>query len=196
MNLLATTIASSFLITLGYSPMIQAQTPSSHNAQQVEITRNGSQPSTEGSADYFTGSVRLKPLFPMHDPSRASGASVTFEPGARTAWHTHLLGQTLIVTDGSGYVQQWGRQIQEIRPEDVVWIPPGVKHWHGATATRNSRTTRRQGCGLDGTGQQRTIRGLILMLFGKVSEPQIYEVGDLLGILALLRGSFIVLMVS
>jgi quercetin dioxygenase-like cupin family protein len=101
----------------------------------VEITRNGSRPSTEGAADYFTGSVRINPLFPAHEPSRASGASVTFEPGARTAWHTHPLGQTLIVTAGSGWVQQWGEPIQEIRPGDVVWIPPDVKHWHGATAT-------------------------------------------------------------
>lgn len=134
MKLLATTIVSSSLLASGFSPVEQAQAPLS-NAQQVEIRRNGSQPSTQGSAENFTGSVRIDPLFPTRDPSRVSGASVTFKPGARTAWHTHPLGQTLIVTAGSGYVQQWGGQIQEIRPGDVVQIPPGVKHWHGATAT-------------------------------------------------------------
>src|SRR4028118_1862993 len=101
----------------------------------MDIKRSGSQPSAKGPDEYFTGTVRVDPLFEVHDPSRTSGASVTFEPGARTAWHTHPLGQTLIVTDGSGWVQQWDGQIQEIRPGDVVWIPPGVKHWHGATAT-------------------------------------------------------------
>ncbi len=108
---------------------------SSDNTQLIEVKQNGSQPSTQGSAENFTGSVRIDPLFPAREPSRVSGANVTFEPGARTAWHTHPLGQTLIVTAGSGYVQQWGRSIQEIRPGDVVQIPPGVKHWHGATAT-------------------------------------------------------------
>ena len=103
-------------------------------SQTMIITRSGSQPSSTGSAQYFTGSVRIDPLFQAKDPSRASGARVTFEPGARTAWHTHPLGQTLIVTAGSGWVQQWGGQVEEIRPGDVVWIPPGQKHWHGATA--------------------------------------------------------------
>jgi quercetin dioxygenase-like cupin family protein len=101
----------------------------------ISITRIGSQPSNKGPAEYFTGSVRIDRLFKAKDPSRASGSSVTFEPGARTAWHTHPLGQTLIVTAGSGWVQQWGGPIEEIRPGDVVWIPPGQKHWHGATAT-------------------------------------------------------------
>ncbi|MBE9104575.1 cupin domain-containing protein [Nostoc cf. edaphicum LEGE 07299] len=101
----------------------------------MDIKRSGSQPSAKGQADYFTGTVRIDSLFEAHDPARTSGASVTFEPGARTAWHTHPLGQTLIVTAGSGYVQQWGGQIQEIRPGDVVRIAPGLKHWHGATAT-------------------------------------------------------------
>jgi len=101
----------------------------------IDITRSGSQPSTKGLAEYFTGTVRLDPLFQTPDPARASGVSVTFEPSARTAWHTHPLGQTLIVTAGSGWVQQWGGQIQEIKPGDVVWIPPGQKHWHGATTT-------------------------------------------------------------
>lgn len=123
------------LFALGLPQAGHTQNSSNDRPQTVEITRNGSQPSTEGSAEYFTGSVRINPLFPVHDPSRASGASVTFEPSARTAWHTHPLGQTLIVTDGVGWVQQWDGQIQEIRSGDVVWIPPGMKHWHGATAT-------------------------------------------------------------
>jgi quercetin dioxygenase-like cupin family protein len=101
----------------------------------LDIKKIGSQPSIKGSADYFTGNVRIDPLFQANDPGRAVGASVTFEPGARTAWHTHPLGQTLIVTAGCGLVQRWGDQIEEIHPGDVVWIPPGEKHWHGATAT-------------------------------------------------------------
>ena len=101
----------------------------------MDIKKIGSQPSIKGSADYFTGNVRIDPLFQANDPGRAVGASVTFEPGARTAWHTHPLGQTLIVTAGCGLVQRWGDQIEEIHPGDVVWIPPGEKHWHGATAT-------------------------------------------------------------
>jgi quercetin dioxygenase-like cupin family protein len=123
------------LLALGLAQAGHTQVSSGDRPQSVEITRSGSQPSTEGSADYFTGSVSVNPLFPVHEPSRASGASVAFEPGARTAWHAHPLGQTLIVTAGIGWVQQWGEPIQEIRPGDVVWIPPGVKHWHGATAT-------------------------------------------------------------
>jgi quercetin dioxygenase-like cupin family protein len=101
----------------------------------LDIKKIGSQASTKGSADYFTGNVRIDSLFQANDPGRAVGASVTFEPGARTAWHTHPLGQTLIVTAGCGLVQRWGDQIEEIHPGDVVWIPPGEKHWHGATAT-------------------------------------------------------------
>jgi quercetin dioxygenase-like cupin family protein len=99
----------------------------------MQITRSGSQPSTKGPAEYFTGSVRVDPLFRPHDPARTSGAYVTFEPGARTAWHTHPLGQTLIVTAGFGWVQREGGAIEEIRPGDVVWFAPGLKHWHGAT---------------------------------------------------------------
>jgi quercetin dioxygenase-like cupin family protein len=101
----------------------------------MEITRSGSQPSRKGPAEYFTGTVRVDPLFQAPDPARVAGASVTFEPGARTAWHTHPLGQTLIVTFGRGWVQRWGGPIEEIRPGDVVWIPPVEKHWHGATPT-------------------------------------------------------------
>ena len=101
----------------------------------MEIKRVGSQPSSQGPADWFTGTVRIDPLFQAIAPARALGASVTFEPGARTAWHTHPLGQTLIVTAGCGRAQQWGGPIEEIRPGDVIWIPPGEKHWHGAAPT-------------------------------------------------------------
>ncbi len=101
----------------------------------MEIKRSGSQPSGKGPAENFTGSVRVDPLFNAKDPARVGGASVTFEPGARTAWHSHLLGQTLIVTAGCGRVQRWGGPIEEIRPGDVVSILPGEKHWHGAAPT-------------------------------------------------------------
>lgn len=101
----------------------------------MEIKKGGSQPSGRGQADYFTGSVRIDPLFDAPEPARVFGASVTFEPGARTAWHTHPLGQTLIVTSGCGLAQRWGGPIEEIHPGDVVWFPPGEKHWHGATPT-------------------------------------------------------------
>ena len=100
----------------------------------MEITRVGSQPSANGPADWFTGTVRIDPLFQAPAPARVAGAAVTFEPGARTAWHTHPLGQTLIVTAGSGRAQRWGGRVEEIRPGDVVWFPPGEKHWHGAAA--------------------------------------------------------------
>ncbi len=101
----------------------------------MDIKRSDTRPSGKGPAEYFFGTVRIDPLFEAHDPPRALGASVTFEPGARTAWHTHPLGQTLIVTAGCGLVQRRGGPIEEIRPGDVVWIPPGEQHWHGATAT-------------------------------------------------------------
>ena len=102
---------------------------------QMDITRVGSQPSGKGPAEYFTGTVRVDPLFQAPDPARVSCASVTFEPGARTAWHTHPLGQTLIVTAGCGRAQRWGGSIEEIRAGDVVWFAPGEKHWHGASPT-------------------------------------------------------------
>ena len=101
----------------------------------MDIKRSGSQPSGIGPAEWFSGTVRIDPLFQAPDPARVLGASVTFEPGARTAWHTHPLGQTLIVTAGAGRAQRWGGPIEQIRPGDVVWIGPGEKHWHGATAT-------------------------------------------------------------
>ena len=101
----------------------------------IEITRAGSQPSNKGPADWFTGTVRIDPLFQPKESARAAASSVTFEPGARTAWHTHPLGQTLIVTSGFGWAQREGGTVQEIRPGDIVWFPPGLKHWHGATPT-------------------------------------------------------------
>jgi quercetin dioxygenase-like cupin family protein len=101
----------------------------------MDIKRNGSQPSGKGPTEYFTGAVRIDPLIEAPDPARVRGALVTFEPGARTAWHTHPLGQTLIVTAGCGRVQRWGGPVEEIRPGDVIWFSPGEKHWHGATAT-------------------------------------------------------------
>ena len=101
----------------------------------MKIERSGSQPSGKGSAENFTGTVRIDPLFTAPDPARGLGVSVTFEPGARTHWHTHPLGQTLIVTAGSGLIQSWGGPVRKIRPGDVVWCPPGEKHWHGAAAT-------------------------------------------------------------
>ena len=101
----------------------------------MNIQRAGTQASGKGPADWFTGAVRIDPLFQSPEPARAVGASVTFEPGARTAWHTHPLGQTLIVTAGAGWAQQEGGEVTDIRPGDVVWFGPGEKHWHGATAT-------------------------------------------------------------
>ncbi len=100
----------------------------------MQIKRAGATPSGQGPAAWFTGSVRLDPLFDAPEPARVAGASVTFEPGARTAWHTHPLGQTLIVTAGCGWAQREGGPVEEIRPGDVIWFAPGEKHWHGATA--------------------------------------------------------------
>ena len=101
----------------------------------MDIKRVGSQPSAKGPADWFTGAVRIDPLIQASDPARLQGACVTFEPGARTAWHTHPLGQTLVVTSGTGRAQRDGGPIEEIRPGDVVWFAPGEKHWHGASPT-------------------------------------------------------------
>lgn len=100
----------------------------------MDIKRAGTSPSAKGPADWFTGSVRIDPLFQVPEPAHVQGASVTFEPGARTAWHTHPLGQTLIVTAGVGWCQHAGGPVEEIRPGDVVWFSPNEKHWHGASA--------------------------------------------------------------
>lgn len=144
MKLLAATAMSLFLLASASTHANQAvaasgpgapPAASSEDSQKISIMRSGSQPSGTGPAEYFTGSVRIDPLFKANNPSRTSGGLFTFEPGARTAWHTHPLGQILIVTAGSGWVQQWGGQIEEIRQGDVVWIPPGQKHWHAAATT-------------------------------------------------------------
>lgn len=123
MKALATTALS---LTLAAAGAI-AQVP-----PELKVARAGSQPSSKGPADYFTGAVRVDPLFQPQEPARTSGAYVTFEPGARSAWHTHPFGQTLVVTAGFGLVQRWGGPVGEIRTGDVVSIPPGLKHWHGA----------------------------------------------------------------
>ena len=144
MKLLTATIISVSLLTSACAGANQPRVAtgsyapsaaSSKQSQTITITRSGSQPSRQAKAQYFTGSVRLDPLFERKDPSHTSGSYVTFEPGARPAWHTHPLGQTLIVTAGTGRVQRWGDPVEEIRPGDVVWIPPGQKHWHGAAPT-------------------------------------------------------------
>jgi quercetin dioxygenase-like cupin family protein len=125
MKALAATVMS---LSLATSAMAQTAPP-------LKVTRNGAQPSAKGPAENFTGTVRVDSLFRADEPARVSGGHVSFEPGARTAWHTHPLGQTLLVTGGVGLVQRWGGPVQEIRPGDVVWIPPGEKHWHGASPT-------------------------------------------------------------
>ena len=130
--------------------------------QSITVARSGSQPSSPGQAEYFSGSVRIDPLFAVIEPARASAARVTFEPGARTAWHTHPLGQKLIVTAGTGWVQQQGGPVQEIREGDVVLIPPGVKHWHGATAT--TRMTH--------IAVQEQLDGKVVEWMEKVSDQQ------------------------
>jgi 4-carboxymuconolactone decarboxylase len=140
--LAATLIAVSFFTADSAQLQTQAEagsgaapTSSLQDSQSVKITRSGSQPSAKGPIEHFTGSATIDPLFSANDPSHTSGGRVTFEPGARTAWHSHPLGQTLIVTAGRGWVQQWGGQVEEIRQGDVVWIPPNQKHWHGATVS-------------------------------------------------------------
>lgn len=132
-----TSIAGLSVATLIRVAARAADTP--RKETNMQITRVGSQPSSKGPADWFTGTVRIDPLFSANAPARAAGAAVTFEPGARTAWHTHPFGQTLIVTFGVGRVQREGGPIEDIRPGDVVWFPPGEKHWHGA-APNNAMT--------------------------------------------------------
>jgi quercetin dioxygenase-like cupin family protein len=121
--------------TAGGVATAERSNPARSGMMEIDIKRNGSRPSAKGSSDWFTGSVRVDPLFQAPDPARAGAGQVTFEPGARTAWHTHPLGQTLIITSGLGWVQRDGGPIEEVRPGDVVWFPPGLKHWHGATPT-------------------------------------------------------------
>ena len=122
--------ATAIALSIGLSSASAAE-----QQEPIKVTRVGTQPSSAGGDQNFTGSVRVDSRFQASAPARVGGGIVTFEPGARTAWHTHPLGQTLIVTAGVGRVQKWGDCVQEIRPGDVVWIPPGVKHWHGASPT-------------------------------------------------------------
>jgi len=130
--------------------------------QNITIVRSGSIPASQGPAEYFTGSVRIDMLFPVAGPAKASGARVTFEPGARTAWHTHPAGQVLIVTEGTGWVQHWDGPVEEIREGDVVRIPPGQKHWHGATPS--TRMTH--------IAIQEQLNGKVVDWMEKVSEEQ------------------------
>ena len=143
MKLVATLVTALSLLTSGVASGQAggAATPDAprtttvQGSQTIKITRSGSQQSSEGPAEHFTGSVRIDPLFSATPPSHTSGGRVTFGAGARTAWHSHPLGQILIITAGRGWVQQWGGQVEETRQGDVVWIPPGQKNWHGATAS-------------------------------------------------------------
>ena len=128
----------------------------------MEISRNGSRPSRKGPAEYFTGSVRIDPLFEPKEPARAAAALVTFEPGARTAWHTHPLGQRLIVTSGLGWTQVEGGAVQELRPGDVVWCPPNVRHWHGATP----------GTAMSHIAVQESLNGKVVDWMEKVTDDQ------------------------
>lgn len=128
----------------------------------MEITRIGSQPSAKGPGDWFTGAVRIDPLFQPNDARRGAAASVTFEPGARTAWHTHPLGQTLIITAGCGWVQREGIAVEEVYPGDVVWFEPNEKHWHGATSTT----------GMTHIAIQENLNGKVVEWMEKVSEEQ------------------------
>jgi quercetin dioxygenase-like cupin family protein len=134
MKLLTATVTSLSLLASAATEA-NAQTAPTEASQAISVTRAGSQPSEKGPAETFTGAVRVDSRFKGSAPARIGGGIVTFEPGARTAWHTHPLGQTLIVTAGAGLVQHWDGPVQNIKPGDVVWIPPGVKHWHGATPT-------------------------------------------------------------
>jgi len=131
----------------------------------MEITRVGSQPSGKGAADWFTGAVRVDPLFQSNESRRASAATVTFEPGARTAWHTHPLGQTIIVTSGFGWAQREGGPIEEIHPGDVVWFSPNEKHWHGATP--NTAMTH--------IAIQENLNGKVVDWMEKVTDEQYYK---------------------
>lgn len=134
----------------------------------MEIKRCGSRPSAKGPEEYFTGTVRVDPLFETTDPAGGRGASVTFEPGARTAWHSHPLGQTLVVTAGLGRVQKWGGPMEEIRPGDVVWFKPGEKHWHGASPT----------VAMAHIAIQEALNGKVVDWMEKVSDKQYDGKGD------------------
>lgn len=128
----------------------------------MKITKIGSQPSSKGPAEWFTGSVRIDPLFSANEARRGASASVTFEPGARTAWHTHPLGQTLIITSGAGWVKKEGGPKEEVYPGDIVWFEPNEKHWHGATSTT----------GMTHTAIQENLNGEVVKWMEKVSDEQ------------------------
>ncbi|MDR3413086.1 MAG: cupin domain-containing protein [Formivibrio sp.] len=149
-----TAMLSGFLLMPATS--VQADDPT------VSILRVGSQPSVPADAKYFTGVARVDSRFQRSEPAKISGGLVTFEPGARTAWHSHPLGQTLIVTSGVGWVQSWGGAVQEFREGDVVWIPPEVKHWHGATATT----------GMSHFAVSESLNGKSVVWMDKVSDEQ------------------------
>jgi quercetin dioxygenase-like cupin family protein len=131
----------------------------------MEITRIGTQPSAKGPEDWFTGAVRVDPLFQPNEARRAAAASVTFEPGARTAWHSHPLGQTLIVTSGCGWIQREGGAIEEIHPGDIVWFEPNEKHWHGATPTT----------GMTHIAMQENLNGKVVEWMEKVNDDQYHK---------------------
>jgi quercetin dioxygenase-like cupin family protein len=133
--------------------------------QPINISRSGSRQASKGPEEHFTGPAEIERLFPVHDPSRVLGSSVTFQAGARTAWHKHVLGQILIVVEGTGRIQQWGGPVQEIRKGDVVWTPPGVKHWHGATP--NSAMTH--------IAIQEQLDGKVVDWMEKVSEEEYHQ---------------------
>ncbi|HEX8614659.1 MAG TPA: cupin domain-containing protein [Telluria sp.] len=128
-------LSAALCVAMLQPAVAQAAEPYATAPAPQQITRAGSQPSATGPAANFTGQVRVDMVWPADDGINASGALVTFEPGARSAWHTHPAGQRLVVVSGMGLVQEWGKPVQEIRPGDVVWCPPGVKHWHGASPT-------------------------------------------------------------
>lgn len=172
MKLVATLFAALSLLSSGAASAQAAvasgadapQTATVQSSQTIKITRSGSQQSSKGPAEHFTGSARIDPLFSANTPSLTSSSRITFEPGARTAWHSHPLGQTLIVTAGKGWVQQWGGQVEEIEQGDVVRIPPGQKHWHGATAST----------GMTHIAIQENLNGKTVEWMEKVSDEQ-YE---------------------
>ena len=132
------------------------------HAQSIEITPVSSRPSTLGAAENFTGAVVIDPLFIATEHTRATASQVTFQPGARSAWHSHPAGQYLIVTAGTGWIQSWGGERREIRPGDVIWTPPGVKHWHGATVTN----------GVSHIAHQETVNGQVVVWMEHVTDAQ------------------------
>jgi 4-carboxymuconolactone decarboxylase len=169
MRLVATLVTALSLLTSGVASAQGdaaagegPRTDTVQGSQTIKITRSGSRQSSEGPAEHFTGSARIDPLFSANTFSHTSGGSVTFERGARTAWHSHPLGQTLIVTAGKGWVQQWGGQVEEFSQGDIVSIPPGVKHWHGATA--NTSVTH--------IAIQESVNGKTVEWMKKVSDEQ------------------------